>query len=515
MALTNFGPSWTEGVQVEERRLQEYLHKKQHGLLLRGAAQTMQHTLEPMPTTNSTDGCVHLGDSLMLRSCHTGGLLQADVGEKVEVQDTSRAAATGFPLSTGILLAACARNVLVVSRVSDDDGFENDGCLHYGQTIRLGAGPQLHERPLYLYACAGGAKAEPLEEDQTLMCLYARATAGTHWRVVRAAAPAGAADDVVRLGTGIRLENVATGHALGADQVLRMTTYGNEGRVFGTAPRAEGDPDVATTTWSFVDSQWAEEVIMAARKAMESREVGENDVEDGGHNAKKYLEGLYIPRGWKNDPGELLTNAEKRADHDLKLLEGEEGAPARKVLARIFPMIRGRGMHIPRRLRRMCVQADTHGEGTLPIRTFAGLLSFVGVRLQEEELQPIFGLLKAPSDRQEVDYRRFFALMSPPMAELRGTVVRDAYAKLRAQANANLVEVPDLQRQWKPQCHPDVQNGVISESEAREDFLRQWDIASADGLVTYEEFLDYYQDVSLAVESHEIFVEIVRRAWGL
>lgn len=111
------------------RPLQEYFHRKNHSLLLKGAAQTLKHTLDPLPTTSAPDGLVHLGDTLMLRSSCTGGLLQADVQDPVEVNDNSRREAVGMALSCGQMLAPCARNVLTVSRVSDDDGFPDDGCL--------------------------------------------------------------------------------------------------------------------------------------------------------------------------------------------------------------------------------------------------------------------------------------------------------------------------------------------------------------------------------------------------
>jgi len=413
--------------------------------------------------------------------------------------------------------------VFIVSRVSDDDGFPSDGILHYGQPIRLGAGPQLHERPLYLFSNDKWVQGQSLANDETMMCLYPRATAGAHWRIVRLQAPGATdkGDDVVRLGAPILLECITTSLALGSDSTLRMTHYGNECRVYGTAEKLDWNMDiaqVAKTAWSFVDSQWADEVIAAAQKAVGgSGATIDWQLEDGTfRDAKVYLAGLEIPKGWGNvDPGALLKDPQKRAEHTLTLLDLEPGSEARKLLTRIFPMIRNAGMHKARRLRRMCVQADTEGQGALPIRSFAGVLSWLGVRVKEEELRTLLDLLAKEGDEESVDYRRFFALMAPPMSEIRGSVVRDAYAKLRDGAAGKLVEVPDLQRHWRPKCHPDVQKGLMTESEAMDEFLRQWDVASADGLVSWEEFLDYYQDVSMAVESNEVFVEIVRRGWGL
>jgi len=345
----------------------------------------------------------------------------------------------------------------------------------------------------YLYGSKDGIEGHGLSEDETLMCLYPRASAGTHWRVLRVhpteerknkSPPGEDFSNVVALSTHIILQSVGTNHNLSSDQALRMTTYGNEWRVFGTSTTL---PANAVSLWSFVDTQWAEEVVAEARRN---------------------------PKG-QEDPGELLQNPVYRAEHELRVLESEGGAAVYKVLERIYPIIRGAGMHVVRRLRCMCVNADTDGRGTLPLHTFRGILSWIAIRLNDDEMDQLIALFELGPGSRIIDYRRFFTLMAPSMPNLRKDVVRDAYSKLQSMARGGLVQVEDIQRNWNPKCHPEVQKGVITESEARQDFILQWDVTSADGLVSYEEFLEYYSDVSTAVESNEHFVELVRCGWRL
>jgi len=349
----------------------------------------------------------------------------------------------------------------------------------------------LQEQPLYLYASRGGG--EGLGEDETLACLFPRAPAATHWRAVRAEG-GGGESDCVRLGESLQLESVACGRSLRSDSTVRMTSYGNEWRVFCGA----GGPDAGSTAaWSFVNSKWAEGKVAEARKA------------SGAEGTLAVIGSSDTPV----DPGELLQNPLARAEHDLQVLQTEGGAEVYEVLAHLYPQLRSAGMHVVRRLRRMCAIADVELRGELPLHTFLGHLSYVGIRLSEAErgyLVKLFG-----TEPGNVDYARFFALMSPSMPNVRTGVVHDAYAKLQGLAVGGLVEADFLQRHWNPGCHPDVQQGKITRSEAMQDFLRQWDIASADGIVSYEVFLDYYKDVSIAVESDDIFVEIVRAGWGL
>jgi len=488
--------SWLDGVQVDERKLQEYFHQKQHSLLLRGAAAELQHTLLPVPTSCSDDGCLHFGDSLMLRSSETEGLLQVDIADSIQVPEGHRSGADGVSLSTGRMIASCQRNVFTVSRASDNDGFGNSGFVHYGQVFRLCACSTLAEKALYMYASNGSA--EGLCQDETLMCLYSRAAAGTRWQILHRDPKRHnlAQGEVVRLQEPIVLKSEVTGHFLCSDRTVRMNHYGNEWRVFGSS--VADNPTPSAATWSFVDSAWADGIVQAAR----TRHVMEA-------SAARDIAGLDAGP----DPAELLFNPVAAADHELAVLEREIADYS--VLLRMYPQLRRSGMHQVRRLRRMCMSADVDKSGCLPARTFEGVLSWVGLRVQEGELQKLINLFEVDPHTGVLDYRGFFKYMEANMSEVRVTVIEDAYAKLQKLANGGSVEVRDLQQNWNPRCHPEVQSGAITEVEAVEEFLNQWDIASSDGMVSYDVFLDYYRDVSMAVEQGEVFVDIVRKAWDL
>lgn len=366
-----------------------------------------------------------------------------------------------------------------------------------------------------------------------MVCAYPRASPSTYWKIQRAEEPAGSNrtlttarrgvggsdDGVVELGAPVVLESVSHGgRGLRTNSKPCITSYGNEWRVFGGAPATEAPPppprwgahaaatlpvvnagliaDV-TAVWSFVDSQWADDEVAAARR--------QDNCEDA-----------------HVDAGQLLADPVLRAEHDLLRLE-EQGNDigAFAVLERVYPLLRAAGMHKGRRFRRICESTDVDGSGTLPLGTFQGCASNTGIRFKEKEIEQLQHLL-APQDSSHrsdaalrIDYRHFFALMSPSMPEVRQAVVRDAYSKLEKLAPGGFVEVAHIQRNWNPGCHPEVQRGELTESDAMMDFLGQWDVVSADGVISYEEFLDYYRDVSMVVENDEVFLEIVRCGWDL
>ncbi|CAE8606324.1 unnamed protein product [Polarella glacialis] len=552
--------SWSTSLQVDENNLQKYMCQKQHILTLQGAAVSLGHTLALMPTTNAADGLVHFGDSLMLRSACTHGLLNADAVAQVSVNSGLRSSASGLVVSTSATLSSCPRNVFTVSRVDDKDGFGDQTYVHYGQVIRLGTGAGLHDQPYYVWASASegneeqGGGSTGSARGVAEVCVYPRAASGSYWRVLRAETPprrkvrpragtnhsssssAASADDNdaasneprVSLGDAVRLESVAGGCDLQSDPTVIMTSYGNEWRVFAfkgalslnTVPGTdEHRPEAgATNEWSFTNSDWADGIMEDVRKKAAARAtVPPDDVADV-----------------SGDPAMHLIDPVYRAQQGLRDLEAE-GLGARRylVIARVYPLLKGTGMHVVRKLRRMCRSTDVEGKGQLPLRTFQGLLSWVAVRLSEQELQQmkeLFGVDAAgtqwrpgfystPQEEDSmvrIDYQRFFQLMGPAgMSTLRLETVRDAYTMLQDKALGRIVEVSHIRRLYRPESHPEVQTGSITEVEAQEDFLLQWDVESADGSISWNEFLDYYRDVSLATETDDIFVELVRSAWGL
>lgn len=55
----------------------------------------------------------------------------------------------------------------------------------------------------------------------------------------------------------------------------------------------------------------------------------------------------------------------------------------------------------------------------------------------------------------------------------------------------------------------------MNKKEILEEFLAQFDTIKKDGIVTFEEFCDYYQDVSASIDDDEYFEYMIKEAWRL
>ena len=62
--------------------------------------------------------------------------------------------------------------------------------------------------------------------------------------------------------------------------------------------------------------------------------------------------------------------------------------------------------------------------------------------------------------------------------------------------------------------HPDVKAGRKTKKEALQEFLRHWD-RNSDGQVTWEEFLDYYKEISASIDGDDYFELMLRNAWRI
>lgn len=63
--------------------------------------------------------------------------------------------------------------------------------------------------------------------------------------------------------------------------------------------------------------------------------------------------------------------------------------------------------------------------------------------------------------------------------------------------------------------HPDVVNKKKDPMEVFKEFMRLWDTQVADGIVTFEEFCDYFKDVSASIDDDDYFALMMQNSWKI
>ena len=100
------------------------------------------------------------------------------------------------------------------------------------------------------------------------------------------------------------------------------------------------------------------------------------------------------------------------------------------------------------------------------------------------------------------------------MNDFRKGFVKMAFDKLDKNKNG-LVELDDIATTYDVSFHPKFKSGEMSKNEILGEFMEQWDTQTKDGKVTYEEFVEYYNDVSASIDEDDYFELMMRNAWHI
>ena len=77
------------------------------------------------------------------------------------------------------------------------------------------------------------------------------------------------------------------------------------------------------------------------------------------------------------------------------------------------------------------------------------------------------------------------------------------------------VKLDDIATLYDASEHPDVKDGRKTPQEVYQEFMTQWDTQEQDGVVTFDEFCDYYEGVSCSIDRDDYFALMMKRAWKL
>lgn len=77
------------------------------------------------------------------------------------------------------------------------------------------------------------------------------------------------------------------------------------------------------------------------------------------------------------------------------------------------------------------------------------------------------------------------------------------------------MKLSDFQEIFDASAHPDAVSGKKTPAQIQREFLAKWFKQDIDSIVTWEEFLDFYRDVSSSVDRDEYFDLLLRNTWKL
>lgn len=157
---------------------------------------------------------------------------------------------------------------------------------------------------------------------------------------------------------------------------------------------------------------------------------------------------------------------------------------------------------------------DTSGDGVLQKTELRQALKEFHLDLPDKDFESLWLILDQNCDGQ-VDYGEFKWAVIGEMSEYRKAFVRKAYMKLDPNKTGNIAVI-DIKKFYCAKRHPKVLSGEATEEQLRAAFVETMQESCRDSsAVSYTEFEDYYEGMSIGIIEDEDFANVLKNSWGI
>jgi len=159
---------------------------------------------------------------------------------------------------------------------------------------------------------------------------------------------------------------------------------------------------------------------------------------------------------------------------------------------------------------------DDNRSGTLDLQEFAKGCAESRLNFTDIDVTVLFKAFDKNGDGT-VDYDEFLRVVKGPMSKGRVALVKRAYKKLDKDGSGE-VDYNDICDTYNASKHPAVLEGRKTERQILEEFLATFEMALsgvADGIVTLDEFLEYYTSISASIDNEDYFEQMMNSSWNI
>jgi Ca2+-binding EF-hand superfamily protein len=163
---------------------------------------------------------------------------------------------------------------------------------------------------------------------------------------------------------------------------------------------------------------------------------------------------------------------------------------------------------------------DENNSQTIDFNDFKQVCNMYNFGLDDNQLKIIFSNFD-PENTGEIDYDEFIRTIRGEMNEFRQNLVQKVFDKLDTKKSGEIT-FKELNNKYNVKNHPDVISGKISEEEALKEFVDTFQETynylcgtETNNIITIEEFLEYYENVSMTIDEDEYFEYLLNNTWDL
>jgi len=193
---------------------------------------------------------------------------------------------------------------------------------------------------------------------------------------------------------------------------------------------------------------------------------------------------------------------------------------ASEVLSKIRAKLASRGVRGITSMARNFRIIDDNNDQTLDFNEFQKCARDFRFGLNESELKTAFVAFDR-SNNGKIDYDEFIRTIRGEMNDFRKNLVQQAFNILDTNRNG-IIELDEIKEKYNARQHPDVKSGKKTEDEVLMEFLETFENTynylcgtDNDGKVTIEEFMEYYENVSMCVDDDNYFEVMINNAWKM
>jgi Ca2+-binding EF-hand superfamily protein len=205
---------------------------------------------------------------------------------------------------------------------------------------------------------------------------------------------------------------------------------------------------------------------------------------------------------------------------------GTEGIPQTateaQILEHVQKKIAARGARGISGIGKKFKIADDNGNKSLDKEEFKKAMHDFRIGLHEKQVGIAFDIFDRDGSG-EISYDEFLRAIRGEMNGQRQAIAKKAFAIMDRDKSGQL-DLNDIRQTYNAKQHPDVKAGKKTEDEILNEFLDTFEdhfcdmkghADSRDGKITMQEWLEYYNNISMSIDNDEYFALMMNNAWNL